>query len=68
MRKFKFIFNGRLSGSLGVTSNVTETVEADTLPKAWLRLYDKYESCRLIHAYEEVNGVYKYIDNPEFSA
>jgi len=43
MKIFKLSFIGRLKGAIGITYKIHETVKAENLEAAKLKLYDKYE-------------------------
>ena len=50
--KFDIEFYARQNGALGLRSEFRQTVEADSLEKAVLKLYESYEHIRVVSCKE----------------
>ncbi len=46
MKKYKFSFNGRQTGAIGITYQITDTYEAESINEAVSKLYADYEHFR----------------------
>jgi hypothetical protein len=52
MKDYKFAFNGKLVGAIGVSNGHVKEIQSDSLENAILKLYDTHEHISRLHFWD----------------